>query len=291
MIPEEHRDFVEELLDGARRAAAARRPRRGHAEGRGAQRRRRGARARSRSRSRTARACSSTRSARRRRTSIETAHEHGVLVGALVGSKQHAERQVAHGRRRDRRPGHRGGRSLRRDQHDGARPRGRRRGRARRARCSRPAASAAGARWPRRWRSGAQGVWTGSIWLTVAEADTSPIVVEKLLAASSRDTVRSRAMTGKPARQLRTAWTDAWARGRHARPAADAVAGHAVQLRRAPHHPRAEPGAHRLPRRPDRRPDEHGAARHATSSSTWSRSGSRRPSAWRRSCTTTWARR
>ena len=31
---------------------------------------------------------------------------------------------------------------------------------------------------------GAQGVWTGSIWLTVAEADTNPIVVENLLAAT-----------------------------------------------------------------------------------------------------------
>ena len=57
---------------------------------------------------------------------------------------------------------------------------------------------------------GAQGAWTGSIWLTVAEADTDPRVVPKLLAASSRDTVRSRALTGKPARQLRTDWTDAW---------------------------------------------------------------------------------
>jgi NAD(P)H-dependent flavin oxidoreductase YrpB (nitropropane dioxygenase family) len=57
---------------------------------------------------------------------------------------------------------------------------------------------------------GAQGVWTGSIWLTVAEADTPPLAKQKLLAASSRDTVRSRAMTGKPARQLRTAWTEAW---------------------------------------------------------------------------------
>ncbi|MCC6641095.1 MAG: nitronate monooxygenase [Deltaproteobacteria bacterium] len=57
---------------------------------------------------------------------------------------------------------------------------------------------------------GAEGVWTGSIWLTVAESDTHPVVVEKLLAAGSRDTVRSRAMTGKPARLLRTAWTEAW---------------------------------------------------------------------------------
>jgi NAD(P)H-dependent flavin oxidoreductase YrpB (nitropropane dioxygenase family) len=57
---------------------------------------------------------------------------------------------------------------------------------------------------------GAAGVWTGSIWLTVAENDSSPVVTEKLLAATSGDTVRSRAFTGKPARQLRTAWTEAW---------------------------------------------------------------------------------
>jgi NAD(P)H-dependent flavin oxidoreductase YrpB (nitropropane dioxygenase family) len=57
---------------------------------------------------------------------------------------------------------------------------------------------------------GAAGVWTGSIWLTVAENDSSTVVTEKLLAATSTDTVRSRAYTGKPARQLRTAWTDAW---------------------------------------------------------------------------------
>jgi len=57
---------------------------------------------------------------------------------------------------------------------------------------------------------GADGVWTGSIWLTVREADTNSIVVDKLLKASSRDTVRSRAWTGKPARLLKTAWTDAW---------------------------------------------------------------------------------
>jgi NAD(P)H-dependent flavin oxidoreductase YrpB (nitropropane dioxygenase family) len=57
---------------------------------------------------------------------------------------------------------------------------------------------------------GAQGAWTGSMWLTVTEADTNPAALENMLAATSRDTVRSKAMTGKPARQLRTAWTDAW---------------------------------------------------------------------------------
>jgi NAD(P)H-dependent flavin oxidoreductase YrpB (nitropropane dioxygenase family) len=57
---------------------------------------------------------------------------------------------------------------------------------------------------------GAQGVWTGSVWLTTAEAETHPVVKEKFLAATSSDTLRSRSITGKPARQLRSAWTDAW---------------------------------------------------------------------------------
>ena len=58
---------------------------------------------------------------------------------------------------------------------------------------------------------GAQGVWLGSMWLTVTEADMhSTALTQKLLAAGSGDTVRSRALTGKPARQLRTDWTTAW---------------------------------------------------------------------------------
>jgi NAD(P)H-dependent flavin oxidoreductase YrpB (nitropropane dioxygenase family) len=58
---------------------------------------------------------------------------------------------------------------------------------------------------------GAQGVWLGSVWLTTTEAELpSPALMAKLLAAGSGDTVRSRALTGKPARQLRTEWTDAW---------------------------------------------------------------------------------
>jgi NAD(P)H-dependent flavin oxidoreductase YrpB (nitropropane dioxygenase family) len=57
---------------------------------------------------------------------------------------------------------------------------------------------------------GASGVWCGSVWLTTEEAETTPTVKEKMLAATSRDTIRSRSRTGKPARQLRSAWTDAW---------------------------------------------------------------------------------
>jgi NAD(P)H-dependent flavin oxidoreductase YrpB (nitropropane dioxygenase family) len=57
---------------------------------------------------------------------------------------------------------------------------------------------------------GAEGVWCGSVWLTTEEAETQPTVKEKFLAASSSDTVRSRSLTGKPARMLRSAWTDEW---------------------------------------------------------------------------------
>jgi NAD(P)H-dependent flavin oxidoreductase YrpB (nitropropane dioxygenase family) len=57
---------------------------------------------------------------------------------------------------------------------------------------------------------GAEGVWCGSVWLTTHEAETVPAVKEKFLAADSSDTRRSRSLTGKPARMLRTAWTDAW---------------------------------------------------------------------------------
>jgi len=57
---------------------------------------------------------------------------------------------------------------------------------------------------------GAQGVWTGSLWLTVQEADAPPAQMEALLAAGSRDTVRSRSFTGKPCRMLRNDWTEAW---------------------------------------------------------------------------------
>jgi len=57
---------------------------------------------------------------------------------------------------------------------------------------------------------GASGVWCASVFLTTTEAETSPTVKEKMLQASSSQTVRSRSRTGKHSRQLRSAWTDAW---------------------------------------------------------------------------------
>ncbi len=57
---------------------------------------------------------------------------------------------------------------------------------------------------------GADGVWCGSLWLTTLESMEPKFLKDALLNAGSRDTVRSRALTGKPARQLKTPWTEAW---------------------------------------------------------------------------------
>lgn len=57
---------------------------------------------------------------------------------------------------------------------------------------------------------GAQGVWSGSLWLTVTESDCPPAQKESYLQATSHDTVRSRSWTGKLCRMLRNDWTQAW---------------------------------------------------------------------------------
>ncbi|WP_030172675.1 MULTISPECIES: nitronate monooxygenase family protein [Actinomycetes] len=63
---------------------------------------------------------------------------------------------------------------------------------------------------------GATGVWMGTYWLTAAEYQlgvrgAGPSVIQQaILNATSRDTVRRRIYSGKPARLLKTKWTDAW---------------------------------------------------------------------------------
>ncbi len=64
---------------------------------------------------------------------------------------------------------------------------------------------------------GAQGVWMGSAFLTATEYDLGvrlasgrSVIQEAMLHASSADTVRRRIYTGKPARLLKSRWTDAW---------------------------------------------------------------------------------
>ena len=139
---------------------------------------------------------------------VDEAHDHGVKVAALIGSVQQAERQknqgvdiiVASGYEAGGHTGEVSTMVLVPEVVDAVAPT--------------PVLAAGGIGTGRQMAAamalGAQGVWTGSIWLTTAESSTSPQVQEKLLAATSRDTVRSRCLTGKPARQLKTAWTQAW---------------------------------------------------------------------------------
>jgi NAD(P)H-dependent flavin oxidoreductase YrpB (nitropropane dioxygenase family) len=144
---------------------------------------------------------------------IEMGRKHGVPVAALVGAKEHALRQVAAGVdilvvQGTEAGGHCGEVSTMvlvpevikaikpvRDV---------------------PVLAAGGIMTGRQMAAcmamGAAGVWTGSVWLATVESETSEIFREKMIAASSRDAVRSRGRTGKPARQLRSVWTDAWDR-------------------------------------------------------------------------------
>ncbi len=138
----------------------------------------------------------------------ERAHEDGVLVGALAGKQVHAERHVAAGVDIVIAQGHEAGGHtgeiatmvLVPEIVDAIAPT--------------PVLAAGGIATGRHVAAalalGAQGVWCGSVWLTTQEAETHPAVKEKFLAASSSDTLRSRSRTGKPARQLRSAWTDEW---------------------------------------------------------------------------------
>jgi NAD(P)H-dependent flavin oxidoreductase YrpB (nitropropane dioxygenase family) len=139
---------------------------------------------------------------------VKLAHDQGVKVAALVGSVPQAERQVQNGVDIVVASGYEAGGHtgeitsmvLVPDVVDAIAPV--------------PVLAAGGIGDGRQVAAalalGAEGVWLGSIWLTTAESDMQPYLVEKLLAAGSRDTARSRALTGKPARQLRTAWTEAW---------------------------------------------------------------------------------
>jgi len=139
---------------------------------------------------------------------IERAHQQGVRVGALVGAVKHAVHQkeagvdliIAQGFEAGGHTGEIATMVLTPQVVDAIAPT--------------PVVSAGGVASGRQMAAalalGAQGVWTGSVWLMTEEAETHPVVKEKFLHATSSDTLRSRASTGKPARQLRSAWTDAW---------------------------------------------------------------------------------
>ncbi|MEM1051870.1 MAG: nitronate monooxygenase [Pseudomonadota bacterium] len=58
---------------------------------------------------------------------------------------------------------------------------------------------------------GAAGAWCGSVWLASPEAETTEVFRDKMIAAGSRDTIRSKHRTGKFSRQLKSEWHDKWA--------------------------------------------------------------------------------
>jgi NAD(P)H-dependent flavin oxidoreductase YrpB (nitropropane dioxygenase family) len=145
---------------------------------------------------------------------IEMGKRHGVPVAALVGAKEHALRQVAAGvdilfAQGTEAGGHCGEVStmvLVPEVIKAIRP-------IRNV----PVLAAGGIMTGRQMAAcmamGAAGAWTGSVWLATVESETTEIFREKMIAASSRDAIRSKGRTGKPARQLRSVWTDAWDRG------------------------------------------------------------------------------
>ena len=58
---------------------------------------------------------------------------------------------------------------------------------------------------------GATGVWTGSLWLAVEEAEAEDGQKQSYFDATEEGTTRSRSWTGKPCRMLKNEWTEAWA--------------------------------------------------------------------------------
>ncbi|ASR04750.1 nitronate monooxygenase family protein [Gordonia rubripertincta] len=148
---------------------------------------------------------------------IQTAHDNGVLVAALAGAKDHALHHVEAGVDIVIAQGYEGGGHtgevtsmiLWPELVDAVGD-------------TAPVLAAGGVGSGRQIAAaialGAQGVWMGTYWLTAAEyklgvpegSDKPSTVQQALLKATSRDTVRRRIYSGKPARLLKTAWTDAW---------------------------------------------------------------------------------
>ena len=139
---------------------------------------------------------------------IERAHQKGAVVAALAGKPRHAEKHrdagvdfvVAQGYEAGGHTGEITTMVLVPDVVDAVAPL--------------PVVAAGGIASGRQMAAavalGAAGVWTGSMWLATEEAETHPMVQKIMLRASSSDTLRSRCITGKTVRVLRSAWTDEW---------------------------------------------------------------------------------
>ena len=139
---------------------------------------------------------------------VDRAREHGVAVAGLVGQPKHAVRQIEAGvdlliAQGTEAGGHTGTIAtmvLTPEIVDlaGSRP------------VLAAGGIASGAQMAAALALGAAGVWCGSVWLCSEEDVANQAIKAKFLAATSSDTLRSPTRTGKPARQLRTAWHDEW---------------------------------------------------------------------------------
>jgi NAD(P)H-dependent flavin oxidoreductase YrpB (nitropropane dioxygenase family) len=139
---------------------------------------------------------------------VKRAHELGIKVAALAGAKSHAVRHVAagadliiaQGSEAGGHTGEVGSMVLIPEVVDAVNPV--------------PVLAAGGIGRGRQVAAGmalgAEGVWCGSVWLTTEESEVVDAIKQKFIEATSSDTVRSRSMTGKPARLLRSAWTQEW---------------------------------------------------------------------------------
>jgi len=142
---------------------------------------------------------------------IERSRKHGVPVGALVGAKEHAVRQAKAGvdlivAQGGEAGGHCGEVStlvLVPEVIRAIKP-------IREVPVLAAGGIMTGAQMAGCMAMGAAGVWTGSVWLATTESETGETFRQKMVAASSRDTIRSPSRTGKPSRQLRSAWHEAW---------------------------------------------------------------------------------
>lgn len=143
------------------------------------------------------------------KSQIDRAHELGMKVASLVGHPKHVKHQldagvdilIAAGYEAGGHTGNIGGMVLTPQIVDAAGP-------------AVPVLQAGGIVKGRQIAAalalGAQGVWTGSIWLTSSEAETTPEQKEMMFDATSGDTILSKARSGKTVRHLNTGFVRTW---------------------------------------------------------------------------------
>ncbi|MCA1474246.1 nitronate monooxygenase family protein [Bradyrhizobium sp. NBAIM08] len=139
---------------------------------------------------------------------VDRLHSKGVVVGAMAGSSEHAQKQIQSGvdiivAQGSEAGGHTGTISsmvLWPEVVDAVSPV--------------PVLAAGGVGSGRHvaaaFALGAEGVWCGTIWLGSSESELSPALRKRFIAARSQDAIQRKYDTGKPLRGLRSKWTDAW---------------------------------------------------------------------------------